>query len=89
MNKKWNYEARCVLRDQKKCVAFLKEPDTCAKAKLLNDQMGRMHVVFFNGLSVQVSHSEKDCSEELKGQKIEDVYDNLLLMPLKHLEVNW
>ena len=88
MNKAWNNEARRVLRNQRKCEVSLEGKGSCTQANLLNDLMERMDVVFFNGLSVEVCRRRKHCNGKLlEGRNIEEVYGNILKMPLKHVEV--
>ena len=88
VNKFWNYEARSVLRDQKKCVAVIKGNKPCSRAKKLNDMLGSLAVIPFNGLDVKIN-GYHHCGPEFFHGKTEEIYRNLLKMPLKYLNFLW
>ena len=88
VNKFWNYEARCILRDQKKCAAVIKGEQPCSRAKELNDMLRSMAVIPFNGLDVTITKIH-DCDLELCNGKIEEIYESVLKMPLNYLEFHW
>ena len=58
MNKFWNYETRCVLRDKKKCVVVIDGNSPCLTAEKLNEALGSMNVEFYNGLKINIGMYE-------------------------------
>ena len=90
MSELWNHEARCELREQRKCVAVIKGDRPCASAKKLNDIFGSgsLNALPFSGLDVSIIRSH-DCVDEVSPSKAEEIYGNLLKMPLKYLKFWW
>ena len=89
VNKFWNYEARCVLRDKKKCVAVIDGDHPCVNAKKLNETVGSLNLKFFNGLSLTRKRRSGQSECLLTSEKVEEAYENLLRMPWKYLETDW
>ena len=87
VNKLWNYEARCVLRDRRKCVAVIDGDHPCLRAKKLNGMLGSLNVNFYNGLYIVIGRHISGVS--LNRKSVEDVYGNLVTWPWKYLEVKW
>ena len=84
MNKLWNYEARSVLRDKRKCVAVICGERPCLRAKELNTVLGSLNVNFFNGLSIIIEYHASELSRITT--IVEDVYENIMETPWKYLE---
>ena len=100
------FTARAVITDNSSCApelrgpmhlqrpvemyGLLKGPGCYDRAKRLDEVMGRIKFLFFNGLSLEICcHRRQHCTMDLQGQDIKDVFGNILSMPLKHLEFTW
>ena len=88
--KSWNYEARCVQRDFKICYAGIgkKTSPSCEALKYLDDDIGQMTVVPFNGLRLTVrGHTQGPACVGMKS--INRYYGNLLNdLCVKYLELS-
>ena len=87
MNTVWNYEARCILRDKRRCVAVIDGDCPCERAEKLNETLGHLNVNFFSGLSITAE--DHNCGVLLCHKAVEDACGNLLKTPWKYLEYDW
>ena len=88
VNRSWNFEARCYLRDCRDCVVkILGASDrSCHMLRRLDRDLGNMTIVPYNGLQVTLGtlHQWADY------KNVESVCENLFrAFVLKHLSVSW
>ena len=88
VNKYWNYEARSILRDYRKCCIQLKTPDQCLELMNLSSRLPRMNVIPYNGLIIDVD--VKEHFRCVHYPNVDTKYEFLLnYVPLRYLTVEW